>query len=460
MNSLPANSTELERPNWVLRGGIALCLALSFGMVAHHWNASITAHMAAGGGFQNRENKFAKQQATTTSSSAVGFILLGGMGAVLAWKAPPGRRRWLHPLSLLLAAYVSWCAASYTWSDDAFLTLRKLAILLLMLAGAYGVALRCTLADIVWSVILCLTGTLLVGFVAEISQGMFRPWRGEYRFAGTLDPNGIGLEAATLALAAWIVPYEGRRRTFVRVALVGLAVTVVIMTKSRTTLAALVAGGMLAMLLRARGQQRWLIVSGAVAAACVLGLLLNFVSVADIQDSASVASMGRKENLSSLTGRWPLWQAVLKEADNAPILGFGYGAFWSTERIYRYSDAFLWHIPHAHNTYLDLVLATGVVGLVLYLLWVIATAVSGWLRYDRVGNPADLFVACYIAFCLVHGLAESKIPGAGVTTFLLYACGASLALKPAVAPALAETPESAAPRPAPPLWQPARRLSV
>lgn len=442
----------------MLRIGVALVLGAAFALIAHRWSASYDARLAESGGFAHRENRFAVQQSSTTGASVLGFLLIGGLGVVCALASRAGSLRCFNPLALLLTAYLFWCAASFLWSDYPGLSVRKLAILALMIAGAYGVAIRCSLNDILWVVILLVAGELCIGFAAEIANGMFRPWRSDYRFTGTLDPNGIGLEAAALALAAWLAPFEKKDRPYLRAALVTLGVAIVMLSKSRTSLAALVAAGLVAFLLRARGQQRWLIISGTICLACIVGIALSFVSVGALQKSTDVAAMGRQQNVSTLTGRLPLWEALMQEAQRSPWVGFGYGAFWTPDHILRYSDAFLWHIPHAHNTYLDLVLATGLVGLTLYLAWMLALAVTAWLRYDQAGNPADLFVCSFVALCLMHGLAESKIPGAGLTTLLLYACVASLALKPAVANAA--TTVEPAPKRAPLAWTPIRRMSL
>lgn len=455
----PLATAESSDNPWLLRLGIALVLGIAFAVIAHKWAASYYAFLAESGSFAHRENRFAVQQSSTTGSSALGFLLIGGLGAALAITAPPQRLRWSHPLLLLFALYAGWCFASYTWTEFHFLTIRKLAILTLLILGAIGIAVRCSLTDMLWIIILLVAGELTIGFAAEIANGMFRPWRSDYRYAGTLDPNGIGLEAAVMTLAAWLVPFERRNRPYVRAALIALGLGVVVMTKSRTTLAALVAAGMVAFLLRARGQQRWWIATATITLACLGGLAVNFVSVAAIQESADVASMGRNEDVSTLTGRLPLWQALTKEAERTPWFGHGYGSFWTPTRIYRYSDEFMWHIPHAHNTYLDHVLAIGLVGLALYLLWMLGLAVAGWVRYDRAGHPADLFAACFVTLCLVHGLAESKIPGSGPPTLLLFTCVAALALKPAVAPASTTAAEPPAPR-EPLVWRPARRFGV
>ncbi|MBX3433381.1 MAG: O-antigen ligase family protein [Pirellulales bacterium] len=455
--SNPASHRLDVAANWPVRFVIALGLAFVFTLVAHSWHASASLVEYSGKGAHERENRFAQQQATTTSSSAIGFFLLGGMGLAFAAVAPTLRLRWLHPVAILFVAYLGWCLASVAWTDSRFLTSRKLAILLLIVTAAYGTATKASLQDLLWGTALYFLGTIIAGGLAELSLGTFRPWRSDYRFAGTTDPNGLGLESAALTLISGFLQFPRRDRPQLRYGLTAIGLAALALTKSRTALAALVVATLVGLVLRVRGQQRFLVVSGLIAAGCVAGLLASFVSVAAIKESANVASMGRQEHVSSLTGRTPLWRAVIQEAERKPVSGHGYGAFWTDARIYKYSEMFRWQIPHAHNTYIDLVLATGVVGLGLYVLWALALAFAGMWRYQAVGAPGDLLVTCFVVFTLVHGCAESKIPSAGATTFLLFALGAATALKPATGPSVALSLETPRPR-APDLsWRPSRR---
>jgi O-antigen ligase len=111
-------------------------------------------------------------------------------------------------------------------------------------------------------------------------------------------------------------------------------------------------------------------------------------------------------------------------------MGHGYGAYWNAKNVLAYSDQFEWHIPHAHNAYIDLTLAVGGVGLAFYLLWVASSAGAALARYERSGRPAELFVMSFLLMTLVHGATESKIPGAGVGALMQLAVMAALIVHP------------------------------
>jgi O-antigen ligase len=105
---------------------------------------------------------------------------------------------------------------------------------------------------------------------------------------------------------------------------------------------------------------------------------------------------------------------LLKETHKRPMLGYGFGGFWDEKNTLKYSEMLHWHIPHGHNAYLDTVLSTGLVGLVLYLLWLLATMVVCVSRYERTGRAGLLFALCLCVFAIVHGISESKFPGTGL----------------------------------------------
>jgi exopolysaccharide production protein ExoQ len=258
---------------------------------------------------------------------------------------------------------------------------------------------------------------------------MFRPWRSDYRFAGTCHPNDQAVQCALLALAAAGAVWMKQDRPWMRRLLIAGGLAGLALSKSRTTLLALIVAAALAAVLSAKGMQRWLVMSFGVAALCLGGIAANFVSVSDIDQSINVASMGRRENVSSLTGRLPLWNELWKSAEKHPLVGHGYGGFWGEKNVLKYSDIFAWHIPHAHNGYLDLMLAVGVIGAVLYVAWVVATAVAATVRFETLGRMGDLFVVCLLAFSLIHAVTESKFPGAGIGAYFVLMAMAAVAIR-------------------------------
>jgi O-antigen ligase len=432
-----------QSANWQARFAAALAIGFGFWFVGHSLTQSRTLREEGAVSADRIENRFAVQQAETTTSSAVGYFLLGGLGLMCIMSTARQNVDWRQPLLLLCAVYVGWCAISMLWSVEPMQTFRKLAILGLMLGGAFGVASRFDLEDIIWIAFFALAGFVGLGLLAEVALGTFRPWRSDYRFAGTCHPNDQGLQCALLALAAGFAAWNDRDRPWVRRAVIALALIGLALSKSRTTLLALVVAAAIGVVLRSRGVQRWLVLATCLTVLSVGGILSTFVSVAALDQTADVAAMGRRENVNSLTGRLPLWHELWKAADERLLTGHGYGAFWGEKNVLKYSEIFAWHIPHGHNAYLDLVLAVGVIGGVLYIAWVLATALVAAVRHERTGRAAYVFVACLMILSLVHGGTESKFPGAGIGTFILFTAIAAVTLQ---LPQTAATRSAASPR--------------
>jgi exopolysaccharide production protein ExoQ len=420
-----------QMASWPARIMVALALVAAFSVIGHSLSASTDFAERSQLNPNRLENRFAVRQSATQTSSVVGFLLLGGAGAI-CWSVAPRRRTGLnYGLLVCGAAYVGWCFASILWSIEPQLSVRKEGILALMLITGWGLASRFELEDLLWIFILVLTIFIGTGILAEIYHGTFRPWRSLYRFTGTIDANDQGLQCALLALAAMLAKWPGERdRPWLRGGLITMGLCGLWLSKSRTTLAAFVVAAAIALVFRARGTRRWMVLGGCLIAVCLGGILYSFVSVSVIGETAGVAAMGREDDVNTLTGRLPLWADAWKAAMHRPWMGHGYGAYWNAKHVLLYSDILSWHIPHAHNTYIDQVLAVGGIGLGLYVLWILASAAGAWARYERSGRGAELFTMCLLVLTLVHGATESKIPGAGVGAIMQLTFLAALVVQP------------------------------
>jgi O-antigen ligase len=71
---------------------------------------------------------------------------------------------------------------------------------------------------------------------------------------------------------------------------------------------------------------------------------------------------------ASFTGRIDIWTFAVPKALDKPIFGHGLGAFWNTAALrFGGDDTYVWagNAAHAHNGYLDTMLAMGLPGLAL-----------------------------------------------------------------------------------------------
>ena len=428
MTAIADNADTFPETNWGWRFALLLLVGSSCGLISHRWdngyvyslNRSLLAH--------ERVNQFADQQEGATLYSVAGYFTIALTGMVCLLSSTWSDKQWAHPMNLLYLFFLIWAVMSFSWSDDPGVSLRKVVILMLVTMGAVGIACRVSMNDLLWIATSYFCLVIVAGIVAEAAFGVFRPWTAGYRLAGTQHPNSVGMNAAMMCLAAGLYKVRDQRWNWMKWAVIAFGVTVLLLTKSRTAFGAcLVAAGVLA-LMRTPAQFRLMVGSLAVACGCVAGILLNFVSVQDVRSVTDAASMGRTEDVGSLTGRLPLWDEVWKSGRHHAMLGFGWGGFWTASRIDEISRALRWEIPNAHNAYLDLVLNLGVVGLLLYLAWLCSAAFVSMGRYRITKLSCDLFPLALVAFVLVQSTAESLILAQGFPSLLLLTSIARLAL--------------------------------
>ena len=125
-----------------------------------------------------------------------------------------------------------------------------------------------------------------------------------------------------------------------------------------------------------------------IAAVIIYGTTLPFIGHLTIVDPTEM--LGRE---STLTDRDSVWAALIPFAEQKPVLGYGFGAFWTNER--RNSLYF-----PAHNGYLDTILNNGYVGLFFLAMFLISN-----VRKARTSMSYDIeWGAFWFSFLLIAAL--------------------------------------------------------
>lgn len=113
--------------------------------------------------------------------------------------------------------------------------------------------------------------------------------------------------------------------------------------------------------------------------------------------SADIASaLGRDETLNTRTD---IWAILLPYALQKPLLGHGFGGFW-TDSIREMSDA------TAHNGYLDIILNIGLVGHILFTLFILSCVIKARKLMVQNFDWGVLWV-CFLLISVVHNIGES-----------------------------------------------------
>lgn len=118
---------------------------------------------------------------------------------------------------------------------------------------------------------------------------------------------------------------------------------------------------------------------------------------------------GNVEATENLTGRVPLWQALTEQVGQHPWLGAGFAAFWSPINVARSLPGVVEEAPSAHNGFLEELLNTGAVGLVILLAFCLATLTLARRRAlggDPMGWLVFLFMVFYLLLNLTNALTQ------------------------------------------------------
>ncbi|MDG7000946.1 MAG: O-antigen ligase family protein, partial [Nitrososphaerota archaeon] len=131
-------------------------------------------------------------------------------------------------------------------------------------------------------------------------------------------------------------------------------------------------------------------------------------------------------NPERLTGRVDLWRTCMRYVSGHAILGYGYGAFWSSKEIEAISAEQGWPINEAHSAYLDLALMSGVPATALFLTLISFCFILSVCRFSR-GDTLCFVWAMVMIFTLVASLTESILLPVNFSSYfiltVIWLCG-------------------------------------
>lgn len=344
--------------------------------------------------------------------------LLGGAGLVLLLRVQLGVLLLRSANPLLLAVFALACG-SVLWSIEPAVTVRRLVRLSTILLVCLGFTLigwhrqrfshttRITLTAL-------LTGSLLFGLVAphyaihaSTASELVGAWRGL-----TNHKNSLGALAA-IGLVFWFHALLSRQ---VRVGAAavggGIALCCLLLSRSSSSLmSGLFPCAMLLLMLRTPPNLRPYIryfVGGFVVLLLIYSLaVLRIVPQLEFVLKPIVMFSGKD---LSFTGRSDIWEIILEHVRFHPLLGTGYGAYWTgptpDSPSYEHVLKLYFYPASAHSGYLEVLNDLGAAGLLCligFLLLHIAQTLK-LMRFDRTQASLHLGLFFQQALC---NLSES-----------------------------------------------------
>lgn len=330
------------------------------------------------------------------------------------------------------------CALSFTWSIDPALTQRRsLAIIMTTIAGLYlgtryNWQTMIRAIAITW-LILAVTSfftALLVPSMGRAQEVHIGAWQGLF-----YEKNQLGGHMARAALVGAFLAIMDRKYRTYWLGLAGLATLLVLLTTSKTSLLGLLLG------YTVLGLGAWMkrgINTGLVT--LWLGVIVVAAATATLILAPELVFQVLGRDMT-LTGRTDIWITLIDFIEQRPLLGYGYGAFWSLDSTPGnwVRETLEWDAPTAHNGWMEVTLALGLVGLFFLAMDFIVTIVRALIV--SINTWMGVFALGFCAQFFLFSLSESSSLQQNSIIWLIYvAIAAKLAMRPrgvaAIRPAL------------------------
>jgi exopolysaccharide production protein ExoQ len=306
----------------------------------------------------------------------------------------------------LLLALIALVFISTLWSIDPSVTVRRGIALLFTTLAALGLAARYDWPKLVEvfavafaiAALACLIFGLFLPRYGRMTELFPGAWRGVWYEKNGLG-NNMSIACIVFAAAAILNP----KRWWLWVGMGGLALVLILLSTSKTSLVALMIGfgALVFVALVKRGLALGVIITFvAVTLMGALGLTVYFAS------DVFFALLGKD---ATLTGRTKLWAGVLNQIHTRPWTGFGYAAVWNDTSIWSplawISKQAKFVATHAHNSWLEIWLGLGCFGLALWALFF----AEAWLRavVAAYRSPAGYFALPFLVVYSLMTLTES-----------------------------------------------------
>lgn len=315
---------------------------------------------------------------------------------------------------IVLSLYIFWCLLTASWS---YIGLESVFhVLPILIASLVAVVFRSTHPDklakayILLAIALCILAVLLLVINSSLVVLPDVVWRLSGLFA---HPQRAALFMSGAML--FLIVYAANNRDQINLKLCfALFLTLflaLIATKARAFSVMFVAVVVFIIYYMVPNRLRKLYALGVLLG----GFLLYFLQALIFQILSRDADMD-----SSLTGRIPTWILSIELIRDRPILGYGFASFFSDLTIESDRD---YVSPHAHNTWINAAVETGIVGAILVTVYLFYVFYSS-LRYQRILGRISYAgaLSLYVFLCGFTGVViGGKVSTLMAILFLVHA---------------------------------------
>jgi exopolysaccharide production protein ExoQ len=317
-----------------------------------------------------------------------------------------GSRRWpgLQKGGILCLSLAGFLLCSAAWSVDAGATVRGGIQYLFFVLGMIGAAENLEGDDFMGLLasvcFLSALACLILFFIAP--DYVIGEQTGEFR--GIFSQKNVLGQAMAVGALACLHSIRARKRSRLSGMFMFLTITLVAIKSGSTT------SSLVILLFLVLGVVMPLLQRGKAARTLGVVLLIVLLLVGPIVAIGTNSLFELVGKDATLTGRTEIWGYVIPYIYQRPWLGWGYGAFWSTENpaAWEIANTIHWYAPEAHNGLLEILLSSGLVGAVWFIyLWVRAFRLS--LRCIRLEGAMAITCFSICAGILSEGVSEQVL---------------------------------------------------
>ncbi len=319
------------------------------------------------------------------------------------------------------AAFTCFSMASFLWSQDASVTLRKSVFLLLTTAFGIYLGRRYSLERQLRMISMA---ALLISFLS-ICFALLLPRYGldhdvhEGVWVGVFTQKNV-CAREMLFLLVCLLPYAPvyQRMRWVRRAGIVCVLAVIAGTQSKTAwLLTAIALGFFPALRKVRQASAGLVATALTATGILVGAVV-VIAASALPRVMALLSGGDV----TMTGRTEIWSAVMQAILKRPMLGYGFAAFWLSLRGESANIilALRWAVPAAHNGFLEIWLQLGAVGLALFGVGLLQAVRRAFAAMYVPSFTTAAWPLAVLLLAIVYNLDESSWMQANDFLWILY----------------------------------------
>lgn len=325
-------------------------------------------------------------------NQAVVLVLFGGM--IIYALSQDGRQLFLRPRGLLFVL-IGWLFLVTMAGDGGATGVRRLLLACLLMGAASAFLLlprdERHLARILIGCALTVLGLCYAGVVLVPDRSIHQAYdfvepalAGDWR--GLFDHKNNA--ASSMALLLFIGLYvRSQGYAFAGWAIAVLAGVFLVQSGGKTAMLVLPVTLVLTWMVE-RGNLFW-------RAVVVVGVVAGYMALT--VGSTIWPGLGQFVGMlgvdATFTGRTDIWELAIDGIRSSPIIGHGYEGFWGNSNlIFGFREESTWAVvaPTAHNSYVEMVLMGGGVGLVLMLVWIMFLPLRDLSRAIDRNGPTPL----------------------------------------------------------------------